>query len=1301
MTSAGSGSQSVVITTQAFSGRLDVTETYSRSVTFNIPSEFPDGLYDVTLHVDYYEHVFEHTFRSNNILTHKMRITQLLPDLVVDHVNASVSLDVANERTPLEVTWRVRNIGDGRPGRTTWIDRAFLSSSQVFNSRSGLVLGDTLHRQGDSSENVAGLPPDSSYFTTATFNLPQSVSGQMYVHLQTDYRSEVIEKDDGNPNNVRSIAIDIPARSSVLNVVSGEIFSDGIATQDLYSGQEIELVMNVSNTGNWATNKDVWLDTVRISRFPFIDNSASLLNSVEHTGKVFPGGGYANKINVVLPDDLWGDLFIIMKADEHDTLFQISDASDKILSISINLQVPPSPELGVLHLEYSLTLQRRRKRQTDVTGNRFMSVNWAVKNDGNSMVRYFTWKDAVIVSEEQGVVDPPTGVLLATFDVTGRLRAGQTYFVRRTIIVPDGLKGGNFFVYVIPDYFQSLISTNTELGSRPLFEVNSPLDIPERPLPDLTAEYEGDELPMEISAGQTVSITFVGRNTGGPTPTSSWIDAMFIDPDTADDRIRPSANAFPVNQVRRIGSVGFDEQYLIQADFQIPYSISGNFALFIQIDHLQSVDESDEENNFVRVPSPITVIAAPLPDLTVSIQDSLSVRSGEPFTLKMNVTNVGEASVNRTFHNVIYLSEDVDISPFDIKILNTELSLSLDVNSTEFIELDLFMPFDIPSADYYVLVHIDSRNDVYETDDENNVAYALATIFESFSTDVAVVAVTPPASPVMVNSDITIQWTLRNNGSEDAVGYKCDTTYFSLDTLWSIDDEEIGTLCNSVNLRPSDNDMSYSLSATVPLVTPKGYRTIVRSRSNIRDLNLANNVGAAQSQTEVDLDILTLDNPMDVTLSLNEVKVFRVPNVLAEETLIFSMTSDTDTDFSELYVRHGEIASTGEYDAAGIEFLSPNQNAAIAKSRAGDYFVLIKKSGTSLSSEPTSYRSTITLLAKYARLEILEVTPKQAAPFGTVTLRISGTLFPEESEVSLLDENMEELEAQEVFHFTSLEIYATFNISNKEIGSKLSLRIRDYYSNIETVFPDALTVTDGRPGALSFRFDNPGRLQPSETGRIHLFLQNIGDSDVLTPMLRLDLDGDATFQIIGDLQTSNWTTSHTIYGVPQQGPGGILPPGGNSRVTFDIRPNSFATSRVHFRVTELPASGNLDNPYLEKGYLFKPYEINKDSWDRVWSNVVKATGPTQASLSAQLAKTANQLSLIGRRLYDMNEMIQLQVKLADGFQSGNELYSKTDVTRGSQDPGLHSAEIVRNFSPRLSHRNYVGPFGRGWSTPYL
>ena len=914
MTSS-SGDKPLVITTQAFSGRLGVSESYTRSFDFTIPSEYPDGIYNFTLYVDYYGQVFEYTFTSNNMDTKQVMVTQLLPDLVVEFINASVSLNAETEEALLYLFWRVRNIGDGKPERKEWVDRAYLSTSQVFSSASNVILGDVTHQIGGVNEEIAGLPPDTFYVTTATFNLAQAIFGQMYVHIYADYRDTLLEKNDDVSNNLRSIVIDIPSRSSNLKVESAEIFVDGMPSLEFYSGQEVSFQMNVSNIGNWATDKSVWLDAIRISRFSFIDNSARTLTSVQHDGKLFAGQKYTNMVNLILPDDLWGNLFLLFKVDDNDILLQTHDGSEKVLTLPVTLEVPASPELNVNNLEYSLSASKRRRRQAQDAGTRFLTVSWGVTNAGNSMVRYLTWKDAVVISREEGIVTPPTGVLLKAFTVTGRLRTGQSYnILKRTVIIPDSVAGGSFYVYVIPDYYRELVLSTAELQPRQLFQVDEPLNIQERLSPDLEAVYVHD-VQSEVFAGQYITLTFAGRNRGGPTGVNSWIDAIYMEPNVEADAVKPSLNALVVHQVHHIGSVGSEGQYQTDVEFQVPYSISGSFAIFIQIDYLQTTDDSKLDNNYVQLPSQIEVLAAPLPDLVISVQEQIVVRSGEPFSLKMNISNTGDAPVNQTFYNVIYLSEDIDVDSFDTKILNTDLFLTLDVKATDNIELEIFMPFDIPSAVYYVIAHMDSRNDVYEINDDNNMAYALATIEEAYSTDVAVISVVPPVSPAAFNTDITIQWTLRNNGSENAIGYKCDTTYFSEDNQWSIDDEEIGTLCNRVDLRPfsnnANNDRSYSLLSTVPLLTPKSYRTIVRSRSNIRDLNGDNNIGVARSITDIAIDLLELDNPLDVTLTLNEQKVFRIPNVIAEETLIFRLNSDTDTDFNDLFVRHGEIASTG------------------------------------------------------------------------------------------------------------------------------------------------------------------------------------------------------------------------------------------------------------------------------------------------------------------------------------------------------------------------------------------------------
>ena len=131
--------------------------------------------------------------------------------------------------------------------------------------------------------------------------------------------------------------------------------------------------------------------------------------------------------------------------------------------------------------------------------------------------------------------------------------------------------------------------------------------------------------------------------------------------------------------------------------------------------------------------------------------------------------------------------------------------------------------------------------------------------------------------------------------------------YLSDDNEWSIEDLELGQTCGRVTLNayqnnPS-NDLQQSLMAGVPPLPARDFTGIVRSRSNIRDFNLENNIGVATSPSKSELPIITLESPTTVTMAVGGTLYFRLPAVEASETLVVSVTSDTDADFNEVYVR--------------------------------------------------------------------------------------------------------------------------------------------------------------------------------------------------------------------------------------------------------------------------------------------------------------------------------------------------------------------------------------------------------------
>ncbi|XP_033106419.1 uncharacterized protein LOC117108507 [Anneissia japonica] len=1291
LTISGPDLDPISISTQTFSGDLHIDEQYDRHAVYKIPSTLLTGIYNLTIHIDYRNQVFEYENDANNVKYNSLYIYQKLPDLQVGFLNATPVFDIDTNTAWLHVNWRVVNHGAGSPGVSYWTDRLYLSMSQGIDYSQ--PIGEVTHMLGDATEEVIGLPPDSSYLVETRFDLPQHYFGEYKLIIKSDFRNQINEED--NLNNEISISVSIPQRISNL-VVTNTNFGDG-SPKEAVAGDQLYFEWTVSNEGNWLTSESEWTDVVYLSRLDYVDISAIVIGSVKQFQHLNPGASYTSSIQFVLPDNLWGTVFILIYIDNDGEL--LTHGLKTIHKEELKVSLPPSPQLGVIDLQYNILGYRRRKRQTSdfSSSTRYLSVTWSIRNSGNSMFKSYTWSDAVIITTEKGVTEFPTGNVIGTFQTVSKLYSGQIYNVSKIFVIPDSIKGGTFYVYVIPDYYMTL--AYTELEILPVFDVNKPVDIPVIPEPDLEIIYK-DTIPATITAGETIFVKFQVVNIGGATSVSSWNDAVILD-DVS--QIAPGDSALKLTEIRHLGSLGYDGSYQVETIVTFPFGIKGSYTLFIQIDTLQSVEDVDKDNNIFRAPVPIDVLPAPLPDIVPYLPTlGLSLRSGEPFSLHLNITNIGVRDVNQSIYNSVYLSEDTTIDPFDRTLLSVYTALDVAINETYVVPLEVFMPYDIPSAGYYIIVKIDSRDDMYEINNNNNVASIQVSIVETVSTDIVVVSVQSTPPTVKYNDDIMVEWRLLNNGSLNAKGYKCDTTYLSVDDKWSIDDEELGVTCSIINLPGSgQSGQQYSMVTNLPLVNPVNYNTIVRTRSNIRDLDLDNNIGVAITPTLVDMDQLILDTPLPFQLGRFEQRVFRVRDVVAEETLVFSLRSNTDTDFNELYVKYGEIVTAGDYDATGQDFLVADQDTAISNSKAGDYFVLAKNLGSILANEDSEFKSEITLFVKYAELEILDFFPQSAASFGITTLRISGTLFPEEAFVFLTNNSIV-IEAVEYFHFSSLEVYARFNLSGIRIGSSWFVQIVDRYnSKLQATSRHSLEIIDGIPGAISLRLNSPGALRPEETARLSLFTQNIGNTDVITPMILIEVIGDATAQLIRGSYASEWQSTHNIYATSQQGPSGIIPPGSYSQVTIDIRPNNFDTRNIQLRIIELKPSANVNHPYVDGKETLRPGDTDQGAWDQIWINFISYVGMTQLSLAKQLSSTANQLSLINRRPIDTAILIDYFIKLSNGFLAGTSLYTNTDLKVDSPYTGFNELILKREISALVSHREYNGLFGRGWRIQYV
>ena len=504
-------------------------------------------------------------------------------------------------------------------------------------------------------------------------------------------------------------------------------------------------------------------------------------------------------------------------------------------------------------------------------------------------------------------------------------------------------------------------------------------------------------------------------------------------------------------------------------------------------------------------------------------------------------------------------------------------------------------------------------------------------------------------------SDVTLNWTIRNNGSRRTEGYKCDTAYLSQDEVWQIEDVRIGNpMCSYVILEPynggANQDTPYSVTSKLPLTALGGYHCIVKTRSNILDLNHQNNIDVGPKHLNVTFPSLLLDACIDVTLNSEEETSYIVDNVPEDKTLIITVNSSTVDAFHLLFVRHAKPATAYQYDGGPRFALSADQDVVIPETIAGKYYVLMRRSDTS----PTV--KTSQLCARIAKFEILRIFPNKVAPLGNATLRFEGTLFGQKLEAFLVNASANErffTKAQEVYRMSSTEVYATFYTMNLVLGTTFHVKLVNVESKEEAVLEQSLIINSGEPGKLETHIDFPEVLLMDDSGSITVSYENMGDTDIITPLYSLSaIGGQPRLRPIQKDRSSFQTFTTVLFlAQPSQGPSGILPPKAYGEVTFDTVQSGSMLGPGRF---ELGMLDGADQPhiYMNSRKDLKPEFLGNELWAPVWQNFLVSVGSSVLSFQNRMSAVSTLLSRSGRRVNLVTDLVQFQLDVANGKLAG-------------------------------------------------
>jgi subtilase family serine protease len=349
-------------------------------------------------------------------------------------------------------------------------------------------------------------------------------------------------------------------------------------------------------------------------------------------------------------------------------------------------------------------------------------------------------------------------LLLATCR-PGALRAGATVELPFHAIVAGSVAPGDYFVGAIADLGDEVRepdeSNNARAGNRVTVRG-----------PDLVVtSVQG---PASAASGSAVTLTVtVGERGGGGA--SGFAVGLFLSTDAIIERTDRRIGGYQLAALARGASETTSTAVVLPTDLAV-----GTYRLGAIVDERDAVAEADETNN-ATAGAALTIGGADLfVTQVVGPTSALPARTAQVTT---TVAASGAGSAATGFHVGIFLSTDATITPSDTLIGTRHVAgLAPGAQSTETTTVSI--PWDAAGtyylgaiADDFPAWVCDSEIDacwwvqdvVKESDETNNAATGNA-VFVGNRTDLAVTAVTGPAT-ALPGGSITVSTTVTNTGT--------------------------------------------------------------------------------------------------------------------------------------------------------------------------------------------------------------------------------------------------------------------------------------------------------------------------------------------------------------------------------------------------------------------------------------------------------------------------------------------------------------------------------------------------------
>ncbi|MBN2476327.1 MAG: hypothetical protein JXB62_17070, partial [Pirellulales bacterium] len=648
---------------------------------------------------------------------------QYVLDVTIGEVPQFADLSVSEMALPasaqsgetVQLAWTVGNFGTAATDSSAWYDRVVLSADDEYGNADDFHLVSVQH----SGVLAATLPPQT-YAVQANVQLPQCISGDYWVFVETDATDLVFEFQLEDNNVLRS-----STQISIAQTPLADLETSNVATEAVgVAGEPLPITWTVRNEGTGTTGDgtpggvvESWIDHIVFSRNAvYGDGDDVAVADVPRSGSLGPGGFYDGQWLGLLPPSLSGEYHVFVAADAGNDVEECENTHPNVAMGAATVLVAPTTfaDLKVTSLATESTASIGQE----------ILIQWTVTNTNDAWGPTPTgqWYDRVVLSRDDvygGADDVELGRVLHD----GVLGVGLDYAASLSVAVPQGLDGA-YYVLVRTDAFDAVeefIYEGNNDGGQPLLVLTPNLDVT-----DLGA-------PGAAAVGELIDVTWTATNVGSAAADASWVDRLYLSADPALDAgdkplaERNSADVIPL-------AVNTPYGRALQVTIPADVGPAGTYYLILAADADGQLHESSENDN-----TEYRAIDISGPDLSVELTPpaSILVRPGDPIDFAGAASNIGNTDAG-AFHYRIILSSDRTIGDADDVALVSDQQVSGGLplaGSPLAISGTVAVPGSAPAGTFYLAVAIDSADEVAELDEGNNVWISdtrLATVSHDF-----------------------------------------------------------------------------------------------------------------------------------------------------------------------------------------------------------------------------------------------------------------------------------------------------------------------------------------------------------------------------------------------------------------------------------------------------------------------------------------------------------------------------------------------------------------------------------------